>query len=559
MLAAETAAASSGDASPASTLGAFAAPTLEDFAQSPHTFGLRPEDLRLFGALAGEKSPQNIYSVSRFLAEDPYFADCTAAQLEDISRIASHAYFAPHQTVFSAGTAPEFLYLLVRGTVSIERAREPVVAPAVIGDVPSFFEGVREASATAVAHVHAVQISIAELRHTLRAFSEDRNVSVGAWLATLPLFNGWSRTRIQKLLSRATIRNLRVGEVVSRQGDPVDAFFFVRRGELEVRRKNHVPTSYRWPESTESVETAMDHALRELASTRNEAHSSRPSSRAVETPGSPGPSGGEKVGFAVPATPPPIGGGAVGFAAGTAGAPAMPTKVSASASNLLPPELANTFSGELLTTRGHGDPSLLRLITSKSRLAALASQSIGVPLLPVPLIASQDGPHPHASSRSLSPRSTRRAPSPRAEGWGKGMPGGTIAYSPTNSPPSSARKPRTTFIDTGRRLPVGVTFVVHTSNDVIGKCVPGALLGLAEASRHEGFAFSLKASAPGTQIVSISMEYLRRAQVMSLTSRSSAPAADANDPRLELPSVAKDHSGLIVNEYHHHEARGVVR
>ena len=42
--------------------------------------------------------------------------------------------------------------------------------------------------------------------------------------------------------------------------------------------------------------------------------------------------------------------------------------------------------------------------------------------------------------------------------------------------------------------------------------------------------------------------------------RSSVRAAEVNDdPRLELPPITKDLSGLVVNEYHHHEARGVVR
>ena len=481
-----SAAAEAGGSSPGESARAahcFSAPTLEDFTYSPSAFGCEKADLRLFSALLGEKSPENIYSVSRTLADEPFFADCSAVQLEDIARFATHAYFPPHATIFSAGTVPENIYLILRGTVAIERAREHVHAPAVVGFVPAFFEGLREASATAVSHVHAMQINIADLKYVLRSFHEERNATVGAWLAALPVFAGWSRTRIQKLLSRAVIRNLRVGEVVTVQGDPVDAFFFVRRGELEVRRKNHVPSSNRWPASTESVETAIDHALRRgLTSVRGESRSSR-----SETPGSPDATtsgAADKVGFVEPSSPAVGASTGVGFAAGTAGASSAPSNTAAASSNLLPPELAGTYSGELLTTRGRGDPSLLRLVTSKSRLAALASQTIGLPLLPIPLVASTEGPHPHATTRSVSPRSPRSPPSPRSSGWGAGMAGGTIAYSPEHakSTTRSPIRPRTTFIDTERRLPVGVSFLVRTSNDIIGKVVPGALIGLSEAT-----------------------------------------------------------------------------
>jgi hypothetical protein len=156
----------------------------------------------------------------------------------------------------------------------------------------------------------------------------------------------------------------------------------------------------------------------------------------------------------------------------------------------------------LLTSRV--GPASLRNVTSMGRLAALAAASTGIDLLPIPM----------TSSRNARAAAAATSPSARDRGWGAGSPGGSLAFSPreSNVPheqrSASLKIPTVTYVDSHRRLPVGVAFHSVENDVVVGVAREGALLGFTDALRNVPSAFTVTALEPRTQIVLIPGRYL---------------------------------------------------
>ena len=55
------------------------------------------------------------------------------------------------------------------------------------------------------------------------------------FLRSMPLFHAWTKPRLARLTTILTSSTSTTGHVLIRQGDPVDAVMFVRKGTLELR------------------------------------------------------------------------------------------------------------------------------------------------------------------------------------------------------------------------------------------------------------------------------------------------------------------------------------
>jgi len=105
------------------------------------------------------------------------------------------------------------------------------------------------------------------------------------------------------------------------------------------------------------------------------------------------------------------------------------------------------------------------------------------------------------------------SPALRDRGWGAGLPGGTLAFSPRAAAvsPAAAKPPpahEPYFIDTSRPLPTSVRHAVKTSVRTVGSAGPGALMCVQQCFRKEPSPFTLVAAETGTQIFLVSARYL---------------------------------------------------
>ena len=533
-------------------------PGLPKTSAQANAVGLPPSMLPLVAALAAAESargPREALIISRFMESEPFFADMDQKTILSIAKQASLAFYKRGEAIIRQGDAGDFLYVMFSGRaiVVVEGVGEitTLAAPCTFGELAMSHNAKRQASVISTTHVFSLAIGRVEYHDLVRSFAETRKVRLTKWFATIPFFTNWSHTRLNKLIARTVVKNLRVGEVVTVEGKKIDDIAFVKRGSLAISRIERTDTESRWPETVESTEAAIAAQIAIEESLAVEAK------RSLEL--------GQLDGSSSPMSPnlsPKVENVA---AAATASATQLASARSAAGDaltsefNPLPPELRNTYSGKVITARSGS--SALRHVHSMGRLASLAAASTGVDLLPIPFASS-----PLKRTLVTSP------PTARDRGWGAGSPGGSLAFSPRETNASNEhttaqlKMPTVTYVDTTRRLPVGVAFHSVEIDVVVGVAREGALLGFTEALRNIPSPFTITASEPRTQIVLIPGRYLvlapeakRQHFQAPVKDKGSAVASEESFARLDaMCEVGTENVAINLIPIEAHQPRGLA-
>lgn len=468
-------------------------PALPVTAAQAASVGLASSLLPLTTALAvpeAERGPRETLFISRFLEREPFFTDIDSKTIQSVAKLSCLAHFFPGDTIIDNGDAGDFMFVMFSGSISVTY-KDGIVknlrAPLTFCDTDFSADSVPPVSIVATSHIYSLQVLRLDYSDITRSFVESRRLELAEWLIKLPFFKGWSHTRINKVVNCAVVRNLREGEVITSEGSRVHDIYFVRRGTLSLSRIERTDKECRWPETVEAVE-AVESAVAMKVDEENQAAAAAAEKERRDHEDSPpaSPKAGDK-----PAVPSGV------VAAATTSPPR------AAEFNPLPAELLNTYSGTLLTSRI--GPAALRNVTSKGRLAALAASSMGVELLPIPVLSPR-GAETVRQREALS----REEPTTRDRGWGAGFPGGSLAFSPRTKAPSraSAIEPVVTYVDTKRRLPVGVAFHSTEVDVKVGFAAEYALLGITEVLHSVPSPFSITCAEARTQIIVVPGHYL---------------------------------------------------
>jgi CRP-like cAMP-binding protein len=226
--------------------------------------GLSPAMLPLVAALSAAEAargPREALVISRFMESEPFFADMDQKTVLSIAKQASLAYFSIGEPIIRQGALGDFLHVMFSGSayVAVEGVGKitKLSAPCTFGELAMGHNGRRQASVISTTHVFSLCIGRVEFHELVRSFYEIRKVRLTEWFATLPFFTNWSHTRLNKLIARTVVKNLRVGEIVEVEGKKSDDIAFVKRGALAISRIERTDTESRWPESVESTEAAI--------------------------------------------------------------------------------------------------------------------------------------------------------------------------------------------------------------------------------------------------------------------------------------------------------------
>jgi CRP-like cAMP-binding protein len=441
------------------------------------------------------RSQGQIHKLYRYLLEQPFFMDFERARVEQISARVGHAYFPAGTPVMHQGALGEIFYLIVSGSVSVHVAGVGVVdrmqEPFAFGDQALTSNAPRSATITAISDLHTLTVERADFNEVMRGWLEKQNEMVADFLGKQPTFSSWSRTRLARLCARVQVRNLRAGEVLALQGRTCSHIAVVRRGAFHVRHSAEASTENRWPASNGTVVAALANAARcgLLRGSEEQRHVR------IEEPEK-GAGGGEKKEGEKKESE----GGGAGGAGGGAG-------------------------GEKTDTGGGGgdddDGGAKKGPQSEARKLAAAAAASGLPLLPVP-------PYAQGSPARGGGGAPGASPTLRDRGWGAGLPGGTLAFSPRSpgspaatararasaapsplSPPARAAPAHAPyFLDTSRVLPTAVRHAVKTSTDTVGEAGVGAILNVQQCYRREPSPFTFVATETGTQVLLVTARYL---------------------------------------------------
>jgi CRP/FNR family cyclic AMP-dependent transcriptional regulator len=428
------------------------------------------------------RSQGNVHKLYRFLLEQPFFMDYERSKVELIATAVGHAYFPAGSTVILQGDLGDTFYMIVHGAAAVHVAGVGVVdnlkEPYSFGDLALTSDIPRSATVTATTDLHTLTVDRDTFLEVMRGWQEKQNEMVADFLGKQPTFASWSRTRLARLCARVQVRTMREGETLAWQGRACSHIAVVKRGALHIRHATETTTENRWPASNGTVEAALASAARcgLLDKGGGDGRHVR-----IEEPGEKKEGGG-------------------GEGGGDKGAPAG-------------------------VPAGDGSDAK-KAPQSAARALALAAAATGLPLLPVPAKApppgggaggSPAGARTGATARSGggggSSSSNPGSPALRDRGWGAGLPGGTLAFSPRAAAvsPAAAKPPpahEPYFIDTSRPLPTSVRHAVKTSVRTVGSAGPGALMCVQQCFRKEPSPFTLVAAETGTQIFLVSARYL---------------------------------------------------
>lgn len=186
--------------------------------------------------------------IVRVLMSTPLFATLPLDTLEVMAHYSSLIDLPDHAFAVRKGTWGDSFFIIRQGRMAVidehESGRFETVAELSAGDafgeMALLGDGYRTATVQALGPCQVISIPRNAFQQGIEATGL-RQEDVTSWLRLAqrlrhsPLFEGMSATEVARFLKRARRRQVALGEIVIREGDPGDCFYMILSGRFEVR------------------------------------------------------------------------------------------------------------------------------------------------------------------------------------------------------------------------------------------------------------------------------------------------------------------------------------
>ena len=140
---------------------------------------------------SAERISNDLLIITRYLREQPFCADFDGALLERFARAVSAGYHAPGMDLCRQGDEGDYFYMLLKGKVAISVRGVGVVAtitePSTFGELALTSAESRQATCTAVTHVHSLRLHRADYGAMMKGWHEKWQNGVVDFLCGLPM------------------------------------------------------------------------------------------------------------------------------------------------------------------------------------------------------------------------------------------------------------------------------------------------------------------------------------------------------------------------------------
>ena len=233
-----------------------------DFQQCFPRFGKDPvaeEDrVRLaIGKLISQRNTVDIQALSKWILQIPTMQNLNYTEAGEIARLCRCVRVPADEFVFRQNDPGDACYIIFSGTVDIVSNNEKVASltkGSSFGEVALEVQGRgRTAGIQAQTDVELLQIRSDDYKRTLQRYHANRKKMVMKWLRReVRLLSELSEHKLKYFETVSVDVTVKKGDVIYHEGDEVGALYFIKSGDVEIRKNVIYNRRHRRPSSRRS-------------------------------------------------------------------------------------------------------------------------------------------------------------------------------------------------------------------------------------------------------------------------------------------------------------------